>query len=99
MEAARTSETSVYSNNTTRRYFPEGSNLHDSLVIIYRFPSLKHVSLGTYFNKYTHQRLFNFLIQYQASFSSSNAHDLFLEYAQFDLQPRTLLSWHRFRLL
>jgi hypothetical protein len=28
MEAVRTSETSVYSNETTRRYIPEGSNLH-----------------------------------------------------------------------
>jgi hypothetical protein len=28
MEAVRTSETSVYSNETTRRYMPEGSNLH-----------------------------------------------------------------------
>jgi hypothetical protein len=27
MEAVRTSETSVYSNETTRRYIPEGSNL------------------------------------------------------------------------
>jgi hypothetical protein len=28
MEAVRTSETSVYSNETARRYIPEGSNLH-----------------------------------------------------------------------
>jgi hypothetical protein len=28
MEAVRTPETSVYSNETTRRYIPEGSNLH-----------------------------------------------------------------------
>jgi hypothetical protein len=28
MEAVRASETSVYSNETTRRYIPEGSNLH-----------------------------------------------------------------------
>jgi hypothetical protein len=28
MEAVRTSETSVYSNDTTRRYIPEGSRLH-----------------------------------------------------------------------
>jgi hypothetical protein len=28
MEAVRTSETSVYSNQTTRRYIPEGSNLY-----------------------------------------------------------------------
>jgi hypothetical protein len=28
MEAVRTSETSVYSNETTRRYIPEDSNLH-----------------------------------------------------------------------
>jgi len=28
MEAVRTSETSVYYNETTRRYIPEGSNLH-----------------------------------------------------------------------
>jgi predicted secreted protein len=27
MEAVRTSETSVYSNETTARYIPEGSNL------------------------------------------------------------------------
>jgi len=27
MEAVRTSETSVYSNDTTRCYIPEGSNL------------------------------------------------------------------------
>jgi len=27
MEAVRTSETSVYSNETTRRYIPEGSHL------------------------------------------------------------------------
>jgi hypothetical protein len=28
MEAVRTSETSVYYNETTRRYIPEGSDLH-----------------------------------------------------------------------
>jgi hypothetical protein len=28
MEAAHTSETSVYSNESTWRYIPEGSNLH-----------------------------------------------------------------------
>jgi hypothetical protein len=28
MEAVRISETSVYSNETTRRYISEGSNLH-----------------------------------------------------------------------
>jgi hypothetical protein len=28
MEAVQTSETSVYSNETTQRYMPEGSNLH-----------------------------------------------------------------------
>jgi hypothetical protein len=28
MEAVRTSETSVYSKETTRRYIPEGSKLH-----------------------------------------------------------------------
>jgi hypothetical protein len=28
MEAVRTSETLVYSNETTWRYIPEGSNLH-----------------------------------------------------------------------
>jgi hypothetical protein len=28
MEAERTSETSVYSSETTRRYIPEGSDLH-----------------------------------------------------------------------
>jgi hypothetical protein len=28
MEAVRTSETSIYSNETTRRYIPEGSTLH-----------------------------------------------------------------------
>jgi hypothetical protein len=28
MVAIRTTETSVYSNETTRRYIPEGSNLH-----------------------------------------------------------------------
>jgi hypothetical protein len=28
MEVVRTSETSVYSNETTRRYIPEGANLH-----------------------------------------------------------------------
>jgi hypothetical protein len=28
MEAVRTSETSVYSNETTWRYIPEGCNLH-----------------------------------------------------------------------
>jgi hypothetical protein len=28
MMAVRTSETSVYSNETTRRYIPEGSKLH-----------------------------------------------------------------------
>jgi hypothetical protein len=28
MEAVHTSETSVYSNDTTRRYIPGGSNLH-----------------------------------------------------------------------
>jgi hypothetical protein len=28
MEAVRTSETSVYFNETTRRYFPEGCHLH-----------------------------------------------------------------------
>jgi hypothetical protein len=28
MEEVRTSETSVYSNETTRRYIPEGCNLH-----------------------------------------------------------------------
>jgi hypothetical protein len=28
MEAVRTSETSVYSNETTRHYITEGSNLH-----------------------------------------------------------------------
>jgi hypothetical protein len=28
MEAACTSETSVYFNETTRRYIPEGSNIH-----------------------------------------------------------------------
>jgi hypothetical protein len=28
MEAVRTSETSVYSNETTRRNIPEASNLH-----------------------------------------------------------------------
>jgi hypothetical protein len=30
MEAVRTSETSLYSNETTRRYIPEGSNFHIS---------------------------------------------------------------------
>jgi hypothetical protein len=29
MEVVRTSETSVYSNETIRRYTPEGSNLQD----------------------------------------------------------------------
>jgi hypothetical protein len=28
MEAVRTSETSVYSNENTSRYIPEGSNFH-----------------------------------------------------------------------
>jgi hypothetical protein len=28
MDAVRAPETSVYSNETTRRYIPEGSNLH-----------------------------------------------------------------------
>jgi hypothetical protein len=28
MEAVRTSETSMYSNETTPHYIPEGSNLH-----------------------------------------------------------------------
>jgi hypothetical protein len=28
MEAVHISETSVYSNETTRRYIPEGANLH-----------------------------------------------------------------------
>jgi hypothetical protein len=28
MEAVRTSETSVYSNETTWRYIPEGSHIH-----------------------------------------------------------------------
>jgi hypothetical protein len=28
IEVVRTSETSVYSNETTRHFFPEGSNLH-----------------------------------------------------------------------
>jgi hypothetical protein len=31
MEAVRTSETSVYSNETTRRYIPEGSSLQLSM--------------------------------------------------------------------
>jgi hypothetical protein len=31
MEAARTSETSVYFNDITRRYNPQGSNLHTRL--------------------------------------------------------------------
>jgi hypothetical protein len=31
-DAVRTSETSVYPNETTRRYIPEGSNLHISLL-------------------------------------------------------------------
>jgi hypothetical protein len=30
MEAVPTFETSVYSNETTRRYIPEGYNLHTS---------------------------------------------------------------------
>jgi hypothetical protein len=29
MEAVRTSETSVYSKESTRRYIPEGTNLHN----------------------------------------------------------------------
>jgi hypothetical protein len=29
MEAVRTSETSVYSNDTTRRYMPEDSNIQE----------------------------------------------------------------------
>jgi hypothetical protein len=33
MEAVRTSETSVYSNKTTRRYIPEGSNLDLALSV------------------------------------------------------------------
>jgi hypothetical protein len=28
MEAVRTCETSVYANETTRRYIPQGSNIH-----------------------------------------------------------------------
>jgi hypothetical protein len=32
MEAVRTSETSVYSNETIRRYIPEGFNLHVYIV-------------------------------------------------------------------
>jgi hypothetical protein len=31
MQSARTSETSVYFNETTRRYMPEGSHLHTNL--------------------------------------------------------------------
>jgi len=33
MEAACTSETSIYSKETTRRYIPEGSNLHTFYLI------------------------------------------------------------------
>jgi hypothetical protein len=32
MEAVRTSETSLYSNETTRRYIPESSHLHNAAV-------------------------------------------------------------------
>jgi hypothetical protein len=32
MEGVCTPETSVYSNDTTRHYIPEGSNLHRSVV-------------------------------------------------------------------
>jgi hypothetical protein len=31
MEAVRTSETLVHSNETTRRYIPEGSHIHTRL--------------------------------------------------------------------
>jgi hypothetical protein len=33
-EAVLTSETSVYSNETTRRYIPEGSNLHNEILFV-----------------------------------------------------------------
>jgi hypothetical protein len=33
MEAVRTSETSVNSKETTRRYIPEGSNLHSDIFL------------------------------------------------------------------
>jgi len=37
MEAVRTSETSVYSNETTRRYIPEGSNLRSRYLFIWSY--------------------------------------------------------------
>jgi hypothetical protein len=46
MEAVCTSQTSVYSNETTRRYFPEGSNIY-----VRRCGNLKSFLLG-YFNSY-----------------------------------------------
>jgi hypothetical protein len=42
MEAVRTSETSVYSNEITRRYIPEGSHLHNR-----RRENLKSYNLST----------------------------------------------------
>jgi hypothetical protein len=44
MEALRTSETSVYPNETTRRYMPEGSNLHTR-----RRENLKSDNFAVYF--------------------------------------------------
>jgi hypothetical protein len=42
MEAVRTTETSVYSNETTRRYIPQGSNLHTR-----RRENLNEISQGS----------------------------------------------------
>jgi hypothetical protein len=44
MEAVRTSETSVYSNETTRRYIPEGSNLHIQAKDFAAFISFSNIS-------------------------------------------------------
>jgi len=40
MEPVRTSETLVYSNEDTRRYIPEGSNLHLNFTSVYETFSL-----------------------------------------------------------
>jgi hypothetical protein len=44
MEAVLTSVTSVYSNETTRRYVPEGFNLYENVVIAFKKAHFKDLS-------------------------------------------------------
>jgi hypothetical protein len=50
MEAASTSETSVYFNDTTRRNIPDGCHLHDLLV----FTTMIEQNFGVYTLYATH---------------------------------------------